>query len=87
MESHLRTELVLAALAMALRQRRPGGNDHRSDRGSQYTSIAFGERCRKAGVRPSMGSCCYDNALCESPFATLECELIDRERFATRADV
>jgi hypothetical protein len=47
---------------------------------SQYTSIEFGHRCRDAGVRPSMGSVgdAYDNAMCESLFATLECELLDR---------
>jgi len=86
MEKHLRTELVLAALKMAVRQRQPESTIHHSDRGSQYTSIAFGERCRKARVRPSMGSTCYDNALCESFFATLECELLDRERFETRTE-
>ena len=88
MANHLRTELVLAALEMALGQRKPEGVIHHSDQGSQYTSIAFGARCRVAGVRPSMGSVgdCYDNALCESFFATLECELIDREHFATRAE-
>lgn len=80
MATHLRTELVLDALEMAIRQRRPAGVIHHSDQGSQYTSIAFGNRCREAGVRPSMGSVgdCYDNALCESFFATLECELLDR---------
>ena len=54
---------------------------------SQYTAIDFGTRCREAGVRPSMGSAgdCYDNALCESFFATLECELIDRSCFPTHA--
>ena len=86
MEGHLRTELVLAALEMALSRRKAEEVIHHSDRGSQYTSIAFGERCRKAGVRPSMGRACYDNALCESFFATLECELLDRERFATRTE-
>ena len=52
---------------------------------AQYTSLAFGLRCQEAGVRPSMGSVgdAYDNALCESFFATLECELLDRRRFAT----
>jgi putative transposase len=52
----------------------------------QYTSYAFGQRCRELGVRPSMGSVgdAYDNALCESFFATLECELLDRQRFPTR---
>ena len=61
---------------------------HHSDRGSQYTSLAFGNRCRDAGVRLSMGSTgdCYDNALCESFFATLECELIDRATFRTRRE-
>lgn len=88
MASHLRTELVLSALEMALSQRRPEGVIHHSDQGCQYTSMAFGERCRQAGVRPSMGSVgdCYDNALCESFFATLECELLDRRRFETRAE-
>ena len=88
MATHLRTSLVLDALDMALAQRRPEGVIHHSDQGSQYTSIAFGRRCREAGVRPSMGSVgdCYDNALCESFFATLECELLDRHRFPTQAE-
>ena len=86
MAHHLRTELVLEALDMALGQRQPDGVIHHSDQGCQYTSIAFGERCRKTGVRPSMGSVgdCYDNALCESFFATLECELIDRSTWKRR---
>ncbi len=56
--------------------------------GSQYTSLAFGSRRREAGVRPSMGSVgdAYDNALCESFFATLECELLARRRFASQAE-
>ena len=88
MENHLRTELVLAALNMALEQRRPAAVIHHSDQGTQYTSIAFGMRCREAGVRPSMGSVgdCFDNAMCESFFATLECELLDRRRFKTQAE-
>jgi putative transposase len=87
MEAHLRTELVLDALDMALRGRQPQQVIHHSDHGCQYTSIAFGLRCRAAGVQPSMGSVgdAYDNALCESFFATLECELLDRQRFATQA--
>ena len=87
MATHLRSELVLDALAMALRQRRPHQVIHHSDQGTQYTSIAFGQRCKEAGVRPSMGTVgdCYDNALCESFFATLECELLERERFSTQA--
>ena len=55
---------------------------------TQYTSIAFGQRCREAGVRPSMGSVgdCFDNAMCESFFATLECELLDHRRFKTQSE-
>jgi transposase InsO family protein len=63
MATHLRTELVVAALDMALGQRRPAGVIHHSDHGCQYTSLAFGQRCDQAGVRPSMGSVgdCFDN--------------------------
>ena len=88
MAARMKTQLVLDALEMAIRQRRPNGVIHHSDHGSQYTSIEFGRRCREAGIRPSMGSVgdCFDNALCESFFATLECELIDRHRFVTRAE-
>jgi putative transposase len=88
MATHLRTELVLEALNMAVGQRQPAGVIHHSDQGCQYTSVAFGRRCREAGVRPSMGSVgdCYDNALCESFFATLECELLDRQRFRTQGE-
>jgi putative transposase len=88
MAGHLRTELVLAALDMAVAQRKPTEVVHHSDHGCQYTSLAFGARCREAGVRPSLGSVgdCFDNAMCESFFATLECELIDRCRFATKAE-
>jgi putative transposase len=88
MENHLKSELVVAALNMALEQRRPTDVIHHSDQGTQYTSIAFGQRCRQAGVRPSMGSVgdCFDNALCESFFATLECELLDRSRFASQTE-
>jgi len=88
MASHLRTELVLEALNMALGQRRPHGVIHHSDQGTQYTSIAFGLRCKQACVQPSMGSVgdCYDNALCESFFATLECELLDRSQLRTHAE-
>ena len=88
METHLRTELVVAALNMAVAQRRPTDVIHHSDQGCQYTAIAFGKRCAEAGVRPSMGSVgdAYDNALCESFFATLECELLDRHRFRTHVE-
>ena len=88
MANHLRAELVVDALEMAVGQRRPGEVIHHSDQGSQYTSLAFGKRCKEAGVRPSMGSVgdAYDNAMCESFFATLECELLDRRRFASQAE-
>src|SRR5580704_2953096 len=76
----LHTQLVLDALKMALWQRRPNSVIHHWDQGSQYTSIESGNLCRQAGVRPSMGSVgdAYDNAMAESFFATLECEI---ERF------
>ena len=89
MANHLRTELMLEALNMALGRRSPSTEViHHSDQGCQYTSIEFGARCREAGVRPSMGSVgdAYDNAMCESFFATLECELLDRQRFATQTE-
>jgi len=80
MAPHRRTDVVLDALDMALWQRRPESVIQHSDQGTQYTSIAFGLRCKEAGVRPSMGSVgdAYDNAMCESFFATFECELLDR---------
>jgi len=86
--ARLATQVVLDALEMAIDQRGPVENViHHSDQGCQYTSIEFGRRCREAGVRPSMGSVgdCYDNAMCESFFATLECELLDRTKFADRS--
>jgi putative transposase len=88
MATHLRTSLVIAALDMAITQRRPTGVIHHSDQGCQYTAIEFGRRCRDAHVRPSMGSVgdCYDNALCESFFATLECELLDRVTLPSPAE-
>jgi putative transposase len=88
MQTHLRTELILAALNMALTQRRPSEVIHHSDRGCQYTSYAFGKRCREAGVMPSMGSVgdAYDNAMAESFFATLERELLNRRRFKSQAE-
>lgn len=89
MANHLRTELVLDALEMALWNRRPGpGLIHHSDHGCQYTSLAFGRRCREAGIAASMGSVgdCFDNAMCESFFASLECELIDRSRWRTHTE-
>jgi putative transposase len=88
MENHLRTELVLAAINMALAQRRPEQVIHHSDRGTQYTSVAFGTRCQEMNVMPSVGSVgdAYDNAMAESFFATLECALLNRRSFQTQAE-
>jgi len=88
MRTHLRTELVLEALDMALHQRRPDGVIHHSDKGSQYTSVGFGKRCELAGVRPSTGSVgdALDNAMAEAFFASLECELIDRRSWRNQAE-
>ncbi len=82
----LHTQVVLDALNMAIWRRRPERVIHHSDKGCQYTSIAFGQRCSEAGVTPSTGSAgdCFDNAMAESFFASLECELLDRSRFRTR---
>jgi putative transposase len=89
MATHMRAELVTAALDAALVRRRPGADlVHHSDHGSQYTSLAFGRRLRESGIAASMGSIgdCYDNALAESFFATLETELIDRSDWANPAE-
>ena len=85
-------DLVIAALNMALLTRKPGSVIHHSDQGSQHTSIAFGERCKAMGVRPGMGTVgdayadlgfCH-NAMAESFFASLECELIDQRVWQTK---
>ncbi len=89
MAPRMPADLVGDALSMAIACRQPEGPViHHSDQGSQYTSLAFGRRCRAAGVVQSMGSVgdAYDNAMCESFFATLECELLDRRRFRTMAE-
>jgi putative transposase len=89
MAGHLRAELVVGALEMAVWNRRPGGSViHHSDHGCQYTSLLFGERCQAVGIRCSMGSVgdCYDNAMAESFFATLECELLARQMFRTQLE-
>ncbi|MDP9025860.1 MAG: IS3 family transposase [Candidatus Eremiobacteraeota bacterium] len=88
MANHMRKELVVAALDMAIFRRKPTRVVHHSDQGSQYTSIAFGARCQEAGIRASMGSVgdCYDNAMCESFNATLECELLAKHRFKTQRE-
>jgi putative transposase len=84
----LRTELVLEALNMALAQREAEEVIHHSDQGSQYTSVAFGRRCQEMGVKPSMGTVgdAYDNAMAESFFASLECELLDRRVFKSKQE-
>ena len=83
----MRTELLLGALNRTLATRKPEGVIHHSDQGSQYAALAFGERCRTMGVRPSMGSRgdAYDNAMAESFFASLEGELIERSTFQSKA--
>jgi putative transposase len=89
MANHLRTGLVLDALEMSVVRRRPCDVVHRhSGQGGQCTSLAFGKRCKEAGVRPSMGSVgdAYDNAMAEGFFATLECELLGRRRFRSQAE-
>ena len=87
MADHLRTELVLDALDMAITQRQPApGLVHHTDHGCQYTSLAFGRRLPAAGLVASMGTVgdALDNAVAESFFATLECELLDRYDWPTR---
>jgi putative transposase len=81
-------DLVVLALNMALMTRKPQSVIHHSDQGSQYTSIAFGNRCKEMGVRPSMGTVgdAYDNAMAESFFASLECELIARRSWKTKTE-
>ena len=80
--------LVIRALNMALITRKPSKVIHHSDQGSQYTSVEFGKRCREIGVCPSMGSVgdAYDNAMAESFFASLECELIDRRSWKNKTE-
>ena len=88
MADHLRSELVLDALEMALARRRPDrGLIHHSDQGCQYTAVLFTQRCAKAGIEVSMGSVgdCYDNAVCETFHASLKKEKIYRQSWPTRA--
>ena len=88
MADHMRSDLVVDALNMAIARRRPeAGLIHHSDQGSQFVSLAFGQACAKAGIARSMGSRgdCWDNAVAESFFATLKKELIRRRSWPTRA--
>jgi putative transposase len=96
MADHMRAELVVDALQMALQRRRPGpGLVHHSDQGSQFVNLAFGQKARDArdardaGVAVSMGSKgdCYDNAVAESFFATLKKELVHRRSWPTRREL
>jgi putative transposase len=90
MGDHMRAELVVDALQMALARRRPdGGLIHHSDQGSQYVSLSFGQHCRDNGIAQSMGSKgdAYDNAVCESFFSTLKKELIRRRSWPTRREL
>jgi putative transposase len=89
MRRDLEAELVIDALEMATARRRPKpGLVHHSDQGSQYVALRFGERCREIGIHRSMGSQgdCFDNAVAESFFATLEKDLLRRRPFPTRQD-
>ena len=89
MADHLRTELVLEALGMAVWQRTPPvGAIHHSDHGCQYTSLAFGRELRQSGLVTSMGSVgdAFDNAVAESFFATLKCELLYRRPWPRHED-
>ncbi len=90
MANHLKTELVLDAVNMAIYNRRPApGLIHHSDRGSQYTSVEFGSRLKEAGLLPSMGSVAdaYDNSMAESFVSTLKRELIHRHSWQNRQTV
>lgn len=87
MADHLRTDLVLDALTMALQRRQPAaGLIHHSDHGCQYTAVAFGTHLQAAGLVASTGSVgdCFDNAVAESFFATLKVELLHRGEWPTR---
>jgi putative transposase len=89
MAEHLRAELVIDALEMALARRRPApGLIHHSDMGCQYTAVLFGKRCAQAGIEISIGSVgdCYDNAVCETFHATIKKEKIYRQSWPTRAE-
>ena len=88
-EDHLRAEIVVDALEMALSRRRAGpGLVHHSDQGSQYTALVFSRRCHEAGIDVSMGSKgdCFDNAVCESFHATIKKELLYRRGWPTKQE-
>lgn len=88
MGPHAAASLVVDAVNMAVRHRRPTGTViHHSDHGAQYTSLVFTRRLEEAGIRGSMGSVgdALDNAVAESFYATLQTELLDRQAWATRS--
>jgi putative transposase len=90
MAEHMRAELVIDALKMAINRRRPEtGLVHHSDQGSQYVSLAFGQQARDAGIAVSMDSKgdCFDNAVAESFFSTLKKELVRRQTWKTRREL
>jgi putative transposase len=90
MADHMRTELVTDALQMALAHRRPApGLIWHSDQGSQFVSLAFGQKARAAGIAQSMGSRgdCFDNAVAESFFATIKKELIHQRSWPSKAEL
>jgi putative transposase len=90
MAEHMRSELVVDALQMAVARRRPApGLIHHSDQGSQYVSLGIGQAARDAGIARSMGSKgdCYDNAVAESFFATLKKELVHRRSWPVRREL
>ena len=90
MADHMRSELVVDALEMALARRQPeAGLIHHSDQGSQFVSLAFGQAAGNAGIARSMGSRgdCWDNAVAETFFATLKKELVYRRSWSTRAEL
>ena len=90
MAEHMRAELVVEALEMALWRRRPAvGLVHHSDRGGQYVSLIFGQTARAAGIDLSMGAkgSALDNAVCEAFFATLKKELTRRRSWPTRREL
>lgn len=90
MADHMRAQLVVDALQMAVARRRPDpGLIHHSDQGSQYVSLDFGQSARDAGIAVSMGSKgdCFDNAVAESFFATLKNELVHRRSWPTRHEL
>jgi transposase InsO family protein len=88
MDDRLGSQLVLSALRMAYAQRCPRKVIHHSDHGTEYTAVAFGKRCTQLGIQMSMGSVgdCFDNAMMESFFSSLEAEVLDRNRFTTREE-